>query len=206
MSNLFIEEDNKEYIEDQTIRKWCNKQMEGIILRVQLEDELGTENSDKSVVFIGNEVDEEWVCYDNSEEEEEDKEEEEEEGDYVKSEMCMVVTDNEEELKTEGPHKQSGRLNPVFKTFIKMQEWEFEYFYIGMTKYYYHHIPNPEPIDPEQEWNFVDQYDPNPMMHEEMRRYENALVVWRKRQLEIIQLNGGEELCQMEEGILQTCC
>jgi hypothetical protein len=40
-----------------------------------------------------------------------------------------------------------------------MEEWELQYFYIGMTKYNYYNIPNPEgeePIDPEQEWNFVD--------------------------------------------------
>jgi hypothetical protein len=90
---------------------------------------LGTRDSDESVVFIGNKVDEKWVCCDDSEEEEED---------YIKSEVCMVVTDKveEEELETD---------------FIKMDEWEFEYFYIGITKYYYYHIPNPEgeePIDP----------------------------------------------------------
>jgi hypothetical protein len=83
----------------------------------------------------------------------------------------MVATDKvkEEELETKGPHKQLGCLNPVFKTFIKMQELEFEYFYIKMTKYYYHHIPNPdgeEPIDPKREWNFADRYDPYPMMHD----------------------------------------
>jgi hypothetical protein len=94
----------------------------------------------------------------------------------------MVVTDKvkEEELETKGPNKQLGCLNHVFKTFIKRQEWEFEYFYIGMTKYYHYHIPNPEgeePFDPEQEWNFVDLYDPYPMMHEEKRCYETALVV-----------------------------
>jgi hypothetical protein len=102
--------------------------------------------------FIGNEVDEKWVCCDDSEEEEED---------YIKSEVCMVVTDKfeEEELETKGPHKQLGRLNPVFKTFIKMDKGEFEYFYIGMTKFYFYHIPNPEgkePIDPERKWNFAD--------------------------------------------------
>jgi hypothetical protein len=69
-------------------------------------------NSDELVVFIGNKVDEKWVCCDDSKEEE----------DYIKSEVCMVVIDKvkEEELETEGPHKQLGRLNPVFKTFIKM--------------------------------------------------------------------------------------
>jgi hypothetical protein len=67
----------------------------------------------------------------------------------------MVVTDKvveEEEFETEGPHEQLGHLNPVIKTFIKMDKWEFQYFYIRMTKYYYYHIPNPEgeePIDPE---------------------------------------------------------
>jgi hypothetical protein len=150
MNNSVIRVDNKEFNEDQAIKKWCNKQIEGIISRAQLEDELGTRDSDESVVFIGNEVNEKWVCCDDSEEEE----------DYIKSEVCMVVTDKveEEELETEGPHEQLGRLNPVFKTFIKMDEWEFEYFYIGMTKYYYYHIPNPEgeePIDPERELNFA---------------------------------------------------
>jgi hypothetical protein len=95
------------FYEDQTIKKWCNKQIEA---RVQLEDELVTQDSDESVVFNGNEVDEEWVCCDDSEEVE----------DYNKSEVCMVVADKveEEELETEGPHKQLGRLNSVFKTFI----------------------------------------------------------------------------------------
>jgi hypothetical protein len=146
MNNSVIGEDNEEFNEDQAIKKMCNKQIEGIILRVQLEDELATRDSDESVVFIGNEVNEEWVCYDDSEEEE----------DYINSEMCMVVTDKvkEEELETKGPHKQLGHLNLVFTTFIKMEEWEFEYFYIKMTKYYYYNIPNPEgeePIDPERE-------------------------------------------------------
>jgi hypothetical protein len=116
----------------------------------------------------------------------------------------MVVTDKvkEEELETEGPHEQLGRLNSVFKTFIKMDEWEFEYFYIGMTKYYYYHIPNPEgeePIDPEQEWNFADQNDPYPMMHKEKCCYKEELVVWRKSQLEIIRSKGGDELAEWKK-------
>jgi hypothetical protein len=116
----------------------------------------------------------------------------------------VVVTDklDEEDLETEGPHEQLGRLNPVSKIFIRMQEWEFEYFYIGMTKYYYHHIPNPEgkePIDPKREWGSADRYDPYPIMHEEKRRYEKALIVWRKRQLEIIRSNGGEELAEWKK-------
>jgi hypothetical protein len=194
MNNSVIGVDDKEFNEDQAIKKWCNKQIEGIMLRAQLEDELGTQDSDESVVFIGNKVDEKWVCCDDSEEEE----------DYIKSEVCMVVTDKveEEELETEGPHEQLGRLNPVFKTFIKMDKWEFEYFYIGMTKYYYYHIPNPEgeePINPEQVWNFADRYDPYPMMHEEKCRYEEELVVWRKRKLEIICSKGGDELAEWKK-------
>jgi hypothetical protein len=65
-----------------------------------------------------------------------------------------------------------------------------------------HNIPNPEgkePIDPEREWNFADRYDPYPMMHEEKRRYEKALVIWRKRQLEIIRSKGGEELAKWKK-------
>jgi hypothetical protein len=58
MNNSTIGVDNKEFHEDQAIKKWCNKQIEGIVVRAQLEDELGTQDSDESVVFIGNEVDE----------------------------------------------------------------------------------------------------------------------------------------------------
>jgi hypothetical protein len=134
MNNSVIGEDDEEFNEDQAIKIWCNKQIEGIISRVQLEDELRTRDSDESVVFINNEVDEEWVCCGDSEEEE----------DYIKSEVCMVVTDKveEEELETEGPHERLERWNPVFKTFIKMEEWEFQYFYIGMTMYYYYYCHN----------------------------------------------------------------
>jgi hypothetical protein len=71
-----------------------------------------------------------------------------------------------------------------------------------MTKYYYCDIPNPEgeePTDPEQEWNFVDRYDPYPMMHKEKHRYGKALIVWRRRQLEIIRSKGGEELSEWKK-------
>jgi hypothetical protein len=145
------------------------------------------------VVVIGNKVDEKWVCCDDSEEE-----------DYIKSEVCMVVTDKvgEEELETEGPHEQLGRLNPVFKTFIKMDKQDFEYFYIGMIKFYYYHIPNlegKEPIDPERDLNFADQYDPYPMMHEQNCCHKEELVVWRKHQLEIIRSMGGDELAEWKK-------
>jgi hypothetical protein len=60
MNNSVIKEDNKKFNEDQAIKKWCNKQIEGVISRVQLEDELATQDSDESVVLIGNKVDEKW--------------------------------------------------------------------------------------------------------------------------------------------------
>jgi 23S rRNA pseudoU1915 N3-methylase RlmH len=37
------------------------------------------------------------------------------------------------------------------------------------------------------------------MMHEEKRRYEKELIVWRKRQLEIIRSKGGEELAESKK-------
>jgi hypothetical protein len=37
------------------------------------------------------------------------------------------------------------------------------------------------------------------MMHKEKYRYEEALVVWRKRQLEIICSKGGDELAEWKE-------
>jgi hypothetical protein len=41
--------------------------------------------------------------------------------------------------------------------------------------------------------------DPYPMMHEEMCRYKEELVVWRKRQLEIICSKGGDELAEWKK-------
>jgi hypothetical protein len=49
-NNSVIGVDDKEFNEDQAIKKWCNKQIEGIILRAQLVDELGTRDSDESAV------------------------------------------------------------------------------------------------------------------------------------------------------------
>jgi hypothetical protein len=56
-------------------------------LRFQLEDELATRDSDKSVVALDKEGNDKWVCCDDSEEED----------DYIKPEMCMVFTDEVEE-------------------------------------------------------------------------------------------------------------
>jgi hypothetical protein len=47
--------------------------------------------------------------------------------------------------------------------------------------------------------NFADRYDPYPMMHKEKRRYDKALVVWRKHQLEIIHSKGGEEFAKWKK-------
>jgi hypothetical protein len=37
MDNLFIEEDDEEYNEDETIKKWCNKQIDGITREFNLK-------------------------------------------------------------------------------------------------------------------------------------------------------------------------
>ena len=82
---------------------------------------------------------------------------------------------------------------------------ESDVFYLGMNEYSWEDIPDPEgemPIDPMSTWCMADRYDWPCGWQNDQSRYENELLAWKKRQLEIIYSMNEKELKTWKVNIL----
>ena len=174
-----------EHLEEyHAIKNWCKHKLNKIFKEIEQDDEF-----DKMMSVC----DESVKSFDfNSDIEDES----------VDGDMCFIGTEEIEEIERnngeivsmdmefEGPHEHMGGAFCYAAGSGDHSECELncDYFYLGLQKYYFLYIPNPEgspPDHPRHRYGY-DWYCRTPIHDEEEKEFEKQTKAWRARQIEII--------------------
>jgi hypothetical protein len=155
-------ETNDELMEEyRAIKKWCKREIKEIFDRAEQEDRL------------------EWAvaAFDDSVESFSMSSE---------TDVCFMNI----VMRILGTRKKYWNLKAHTCTWAPIAEIMVRiYFYLGLTKYDWDRIPNPEgkmPRNPSRDYDLGDRYCKMPWQYEAESKYSKDILAWKLRQLEII--------------------